>query len=124
MITKKALSRIIYDQDPIGTCCYVNDGMENEYDQEAGDIISMLEQGVPFRNAYFSSMSYFFDSDSPYRKEYFFEVIQMDYYNHISKHDPERAIYAARTVRHDEATRIRQSAKNYRFWKKANRLIR
>ena len=114
---------MICDQDPMNTCCRVNDGMENEYDMEAEDIILMLEQGVPFRNAYCSSMGYFFNSGSIFETEHLFAIVQMDYYTYLSKHDPGTATYEANTVIHNRASRTRQSSRNYWFWMNANRLV-
>ena len=95
MITRNALSRMIYLQDPMNTCCCVNGEMEDEYDMEAVDIISMLEQGVPFRNAFFSSFSYFFNYQDTFEAENLFFLIQAEYYNLISKHQPGAAIFPA-----------------------------
>jgi hypothetical protein len=37
--TPAELSRILWTKDPMGTCCNVNEGMEDEYDDIAADII-------------------------------------------------------------------------------------
>lgn len=60
MITGKKLSKILYDNDPAGTCCNVNKYMEDEYDAEARHIIYLLEQGVPFSKALRNVFSFFF----------------------------------------------------------------
>ena len=96
MITKNALSRMIYLQDPMNTCCLVNEEMENEYDMEAVDIIRMLEKGVPFRNAFFSSFSYFFNYHDTFEAEDLFFIIQAEYYNFLSKHQPGAATFPPR----------------------------
>ena len=93
MITKNALSRMIYLQDPMNTCCLVNEEMENEYDMEAVDIIRMLEKGVSFRNAFFSSFSYFFNYRDTFEAEALFFLIQAEYYNFVSMHQPSAAIF-------------------------------
>ena len=95
MITKNALSRMIYIHDPMGTCCCVNEGMENEYDMEAVDIIDMLGKGVPFRNAFFSSFSYFFNSADTFEIEHLFFLIQAQYYGFVAKHQPGAATFPA-----------------------------
>ena len=95
MITRNALSRMIYLQDPMNTCCCVNEEMENEYDMEAVDIIGMLEKGVPFRNAFFSSFSYFFNYLDTFEAEDLFFLIQAEYYNLMSKHQPGAASFPA-----------------------------
>ena len=93
MITKNALSRMLYLKDPMNTCCCVNEEMEDEYDMEAVDIIMMLEQGVPFRNAFFSSFSYFFNAQATFEAEDLFYLIQADYYNFVSRHQPGAAVF-------------------------------
>ena len=95
MITRNALSRMIYLQDPMNTCCRVNEEMEDEYDMEAVDIIKMLEKGVPFRNAFFSSFSYFFNYQDTFEAEDLFFLIQAEYYNLMSKHQPGAASFPA-----------------------------
>ena len=37
--TSAELSHILYANDPMDTCCNVNDGMENEYDNIAAAIV-------------------------------------------------------------------------------------
>ena len=95
MITRNALSRMIYLQDPMNTCCCANEEMEDEYDMEAVDIIKMLEKGVPFRNAFFSSFSYFFNYQDTFEAENLFFLIQAEYYNLMSKHQPGAAGFPA-----------------------------
>lgn len=37
--TPAELSRILWTKDPMGTCCNVNEGMEDEYDRIAATIV-------------------------------------------------------------------------------------
>jgi len=76
------------------TQCRVYEGMEDEYDMEAADIVDMLGKGVPFRSAYFSSMSYHFWSDWALERKREFFLIQASYYDFLSKHQPGAAAFA------------------------------
>lgn len=52
MISEKALSKIFYNIDPMGTCCNVNKNMRDEYDAEARLTIAyMLDRGFQFHIA-------------------------------------------------------------------------
>jgi hypothetical protein len=75
------LTKLLYDHDPMGTCCLVNRGMEDEYIYEAQDIHQLLKQGIPFKQAYFSVMSYWFDPDYVWDKYSAFFKISETYYN-------------------------------------------
>lgn len=41
--TAAELSQILYEADPMGTCCNVNAGMEDEYDSIAVTILEYAE---------------------------------------------------------------------------------
>lgn len=47
----KALTHLLWQVDPMGTCCNVNDGMEDEYWGLAGAIAQRLQQGEDARSA-------------------------------------------------------------------------
>lgn len=54
MTTAKLTQRLEYllhDLDPMGTCCRLNLDMEDEYRSEAPRIASLIEAGVPLRDA-------------------------------------------------------------------------
>ena len=60
MIPTNALSRMIYLQDPMNTRCGLYEGMENEYDMEAVDIIDMLKNRYSFQECLFLKPESFF----------------------------------------------------------------
>jgi len=41
--TAATLSTLLYNADPMGTCCNGNEGMENEYDQIAATMLTLSE---------------------------------------------------------------------------------
>ena len=45
------LSRALHDLDPMNTCCHVNEGMEDEYDSEARQIVHLLQTDIPLHQA-------------------------------------------------------------------------
>lgn len=49
-LSAERLSRILFDTDPIGTCCKENDCFD-EYDAIADDIVSRCQRGQPLDNA-------------------------------------------------------------------------
>ncbi len=82
MINKNKLSNILYKNDPMNTCCTSNRGMEKEYDAEAAEIIALLVAGVPFKQAYFSTMSHWFWVEHALNSQDDFVKIQLEYYSH------------------------------------------
>lgn len=42
----KAISRILWKHDLMHTCCRVNEGMEDEYDSEAGILVELLSEST------------------------------------------------------------------------------
>ena len=61
MISEKALSKIFYDIDPMGTCCNVNENMKDEYDAEARVAIAyMVENGHQFSVAVSRAFDFMF----------------------------------------------------------------
>ena len=58
----------------------------------------MLRKGIPFWNAYFSCLSHFFWNDWVFEREYEFFVIQAEYYNSLSKFQPDAAIFPGQAV--------------------------
>lgn len=51
MINETELSELLWYVDLMGTCCAVNEEMEDEYEDEAHDIIERIAQGEDLRNA-------------------------------------------------------------------------
>lgn len=45
------MAQQLHALDPMGTCCNVNEGMEDEYAGEARHIVEQLETGIPIRDA-------------------------------------------------------------------------
>ena len=45
------ISTILWELDPMTTCCNANEGMENEYSSEAAEITSLANSGMPVRQA-------------------------------------------------------------------------
>lgn len=86
MITTLHLSRLFYEQDPIGTCCRVNKGMEDEYDHEANLIIQQLRLGIPFKIAVHDIFSFSWWSGCIADNQLQIAIVEAQYYNHISKY--------------------------------------
>jgi hypothetical protein len=81
-MNKNDLSKLLHKHDPMGTSCTVNKGMESEYDAEASEILLLLSSGVPFKQAYFSTMSAWFWEDIAIASTDVFNLIQLEYYSH------------------------------------------
>ena len=47
----EALNHLLWQVDPMGTCCNVNEGMEHEYWSLAGSIAERLQRGEDPRHA-------------------------------------------------------------------------
>lgn len=45
------VSNILWRVDPMSTCCNVNEGMDDEYDVEARDIVQRMRDGAVLREA-------------------------------------------------------------------------
>ena len=45
------ISTILWELDPMTTCCNANKGMEDEYSSEAAEITSLANSGMPVRQA-------------------------------------------------------------------------
>lgn len=86
MITEKQLSHILYCVDPEHTSCNVNSGMTDEYDTEANHIVHLLSLGVPFKTALHDVFSFFF-CDGCLINTIESIIIEIEYYNHISKYE-------------------------------------
>ena len=54
------LSRILWEHDPMGTCCNVNEGMEDEYDKIAATMIT-LSADMPTEQAVKEAIVFWFD---------------------------------------------------------------
>lgn len=54
------LSRALYQHDPMNTSCSVNEGMEDEYLNQAMDIVQHLSEGVPLRDALIRTFDHWF----------------------------------------------------------------
>lgn len=54
------LSRALYQYDPMNTGCGVNEGMEDEYLNQATDIVQHLSEGVLLRDALIRTFDYWF----------------------------------------------------------------
>lgn len=65
--TSAELSRIMWEIDPMGTCCTVNEGMEDEYDSIAATVIE-LSKTMTDKAAMKQAIVYWFD-DYLYQKK-------------------------------------------------------
>lgn len=45
------ISKVLFEVDPMNTCCNVNEGMEDEYLSEARSIASLVRAGSSIRDA-------------------------------------------------------------------------
>lgn len=79
---ERKISNLLYSNDPIGTCCRVNKGMEDEYDGIARDIHRLTDLGVPFRTAYHQMIMLAFCSYFIKRTIPTLYMIELSYYNH------------------------------------------
>lgn len=84
MITVEQLSQILYSIDPMNTTCRSNKGMENEYDTEAWEIVNLIKDGAPFKQAYYQVMSEnFWVARVLSAADEFFKV-ELEYYGHCT----------------------------------------
>lgn len=58
--TPAELSRIMWEIDPMGTCCNLNDGMQDEYDRIAVTIVENSKT-MPDNDAMKQAILYWFD---------------------------------------------------------------
>ena len=58
-----AISQLLWQLDPMNTCCNVNEGMEDEYWSQASDIAERLEQGETPRAAIIATFDFWFWED-------------------------------------------------------------
>lgn len=79
---EQKISYLLYSNDPIGTCCRANKGMEDEYDGIARDIYALLALGVPFRTAYQQMIGLAFCPDFIKRTIPTLHFVELSYYSH------------------------------------------
>jgi hypothetical protein len=60
MMNKTKLSELLWRADLMNTCCTVNEGMENEYDGEARNIVERIAKGEDPRNAIIAVFNEYF----------------------------------------------------------------
>lgn len=82
MKTVSQLTYILYKNDPMGTQCTANRGMEDEYENEAKEIHIMLLKGIPFKQAYYRVMVRSFYEEYVLDRSSSFFKIELEYYNH------------------------------------------
>ena len=58
-----AISQLLWQLDPMNTCCNVNEGMEDEYWSQASEITRRLEQGETPRAAIIATFDFWFWED-------------------------------------------------------------
>ena len=58
-----AISQLLWQLDPMNTCCNVNEGMEDEYWSQAREIARRLEQGETPRAAIIATFDFWFWED-------------------------------------------------------------
>ena len=58
-----AISQLLWNLDPMNTCCNVNEGMEDEYWSQASEIARRLEQGETPRAAIIATFDFWFWED-------------------------------------------------------------
>lgn len=80
MITVERLTYLLYKYDPMNTSCRVYKSFD-EYEDEAHQIIDLLELGIPFKQAYFSVMSHMFWVDWSLHSYPLYRLISLEYYN-------------------------------------------
>lgn len=54
------ISLVLYEHDPMNTCCSVNDGMEDEYDTIASHIADLIAKGSPVDDALREALIFWF----------------------------------------------------------------
>lgn len=58
----EATTRVLHDIDPANTYCNMNEGMENEYELEANEIVSrFLDKGMLLRRSFTTAFEETFD---------------------------------------------------------------
>ena len=57
------INQILWNLDPMNTCCNVNEGMEDEYWSQASEIARRLEQGETPRAAIIATFDFWFWED-------------------------------------------------------------
>ena len=58
-----AINQLLWQLDPMNTCCNVNEGMEDEYWSQASDTAKRLEQGETPRAAIIATFDFWFWED-------------------------------------------------------------
>ena len=58
-----AINHLLWQLDPMNTCCNVNEGMEDEYWSQASEIARRLEQGETPRAAIIATFDFWFWED-------------------------------------------------------------
>ena len=58
-----AINQLLWQLDPMNTCCNVNEGMEDEYWSQASEIARRLEQGETPRAAIIATFDFWFWED-------------------------------------------------------------
>ena len=58
-----AINQLLWQLDPMNTCCNVNEGMEDEYWSQASDIAERLGQGETPRAAIIATFDFWFWED-------------------------------------------------------------
>ena len=57
------INQLLWNLDPMNTCCNVNEGMEDEYWSQASEIARRLEQGETPRAAIIATFDFWFWED-------------------------------------------------------------
>ena len=57
------INQLLWNLDPMNTCCKVNEGMEDEYWSQASEIARRLEQGETPRAAIIATFDFWFWED-------------------------------------------------------------
>ena len=70
-MTKEELTKLLWEIDPIRTCCNVNEGMEDEYEKEASMIIDKVAAGLSYEAALIETFNTQFSQEltENYKKE-------------------------------------------------------
>lgn len=63
MMDAEQLMFLLWQIDPMGTCCNANEGMEDEYWSQARDIAERLEAGEAPRSAVLAVFDEYFGED-------------------------------------------------------------
>lgn len=62
-MTPEDISAFLYHLDPMGTCCNVNEGMENEYASIARGVFDSYYNGVPIFQSIVQELNWWFGED-------------------------------------------------------------